>query len=311
MHIVFYASEKPREYLIAKALEEGVASQGDTFEMRRTADYGETLEGEELKYSGPTADTDVACCFGVKSKSRQIIQDHLAVGKSTLFFDKGYTREKGEQGHTLYSRVSVNGGHPLKYMMTRERKPDRWVRLGLKFRKEHMTHNYGGGHILIALSSQKYNDFAGYPDPNRQCDKLVKDIRHIPCSRQIIYRPKPSWRGAVQVPDTALSRPPQTIEEALRGCHAVVTFGATVSLDALLHGVPCICLGDSIAAPICSRTLEEIEKPYWPDKTRRHAWGAQMAYCQWTTPELRSGEAWEDLKEEILRQAKEPKPRKK
>jgi len=146
MKVVFYASDKPREHMLAKALEEGLLAHGDEFEMRRTADYGEDDLGNDLKWSGPTPDTDVACVFGVKGRSRQIMQEHLDIGKSVLYFDKGYTREKGgDAGQTLYSRISVNAASPVEYMMRENYGNIRWERLGLKLPR---LSNNQDGHVL-------------------------------------------------------------------------------------------------------------------------------------------------------------------
>src|SRR5688500_2147229 len=112
VNITFYASDKPREIMLAKALAEGAKALGDYSEIRRTADYGEDEEGNDKKFPGPSPETDVACIFGVKGRSKDILKDHRLVGKATLYFDKGYTRAKGEGGHTLHSRISVNAAHP-------------------------------------------------------------------------------------------------------------------------------------------------------------------------------------------------------
>ena len=96
MKVIFYAADKSREHMLAGALAIGVRNAGDSFELRRTADYGEALEGPERKYPGPSPDTDVACCFGVKGRSREIVESHRGLGLATRMFDKGYTRDRGE-----------------------------------------------------------------------------------------------------------------------------------------------------------------------------------------------------------------------
>ena len=156
MKIVAYASDKPREHMLMNALKEGVLIHGDEFEMRRTAEYGETPDGEYRKYQGPTPDTDVAVFFGVKGKSRVIFDEHRAMGKATIYLDKGITRNKGAGGHTEYTRAFVNDAHPLAYMMARKMPKDRFKALGVK-----LSPRTGGQNILICGSSQKYHDFHG------------------------------------------------------------------------------------------------------------------------------------------------------
>jgi hypothetical protein len=299
MKIVFYASDKPREIMLAKALADGARALDDSLEIRRTGEYGETPEGDDLKYPGPTPDTDVACCFGVKGKSRQVVEDHRALGIATLFFDKGYYRSKGEMGHTEYSRISVNAGHPLKYMMERERSPDRFDKLNSPLRPR--VKQGSGGHVLFCCSSAKYHQFHKLEEPNIWAVEMVKTIRRY-TQRHIVYRPKPSWKGAKPIGGTSFSDGSTGIQDALRGCHCLVTHGSAAAMDAVLAGVPAIVLGNSVAKPVSGGGLESLESLYWPSDEERQRWANAMAYCQWTAPELRSGEAWAELRAEIGRQ---------
>jgi hypothetical protein len=298
MKVAFYASDKPREIMLARALGQAIQADGGEFEIRRTADYGEDDEGNDRKYPGPSPDTDVACAFGVKGKSRQIIEDHCALGIATLYFDKGYSRDKGEGGHTLYSRISVNAADPLAYMMLKKRKPDRWTKLGLRMLERKPA---PGGHVLVCCSSDKYCGFHDLGSAHEHAQKLVSHLRKI-TERHLVYRPKPSQKGVRPVGGASLSHK-QSIGEALRGAHCVVTHGTTAAMDAILAGIPAVVLGGSIARPIAETDIEKVDDPFWPSIDKRLAWAAAMAYCQWTADELRSGEAWTHLKAEIQRQA--------
>ena len=318
LHITFYASDKPREIMLAEALKIGAAKHGDTLEARRTGEYGETDNGDDLRYPGPTPDTDVVIAFGVKGKSRQIISDHLQVGRSTLFFDKGYSRWGGEGGHTEYSRISVNGSDPLDYFMrpgedrntdrfdglvkrlleTPERKKFRHIVTYPEARSKNTT-----GNILICGSSEKYHAFHGLEHPTTWAERLVRELRKL-TDRQIIYRPKPSWKNARPIAGTSISTKAQSIGDALRSCHVLVTHGSAAAMDAILYGVSALALGRSIAQPVSETILTNIEAPFWPGSPLLNRWCNAMAYCQWTTEELRTGEAWAELKKEIVRQGK-------
>ena len=318
--------------MLAKALADGARTFGDTLEIRHTGAYGETLDGVDRKYPGPTPDTDVAVCFGVKGRSKQILKDHLAVGKATLFMDKGYTRAKGEGGHTEYTRISVNGSDPTAYMMREKRKADRFERLKINM-ADHVRKP--GGHVLICGSSEKYHDFHSLPSPSDYAAGLISRIRKQ-TARLIVYRPKPSSvqsqikphvmdtddidelreaarhfhtlhvRGA-GVSGAALITGETKMGDALRGCHCVVTHGSAAGMDAIINGVPALVLGGSIAKPVAELDLEKVDHPKYPDPLLRRDWGYALAYCQWTVAELRSGEAWGHLREEIALQARERK----
>lgn len=75
-------------------------------------------------------------------------------------------------------------------------------------------------------------------------------------------------------------------------------------MDAIFAGVPAIVLGRGIATPVSSNVLESVEKPLWVADELRNKWAKALAYCQWTTAELRDGTAWKDLRAEIERQRK-------
>lgn len=292
MHVVFYASDKPREQMLAKALRDGAAAFGDTVEVRRTADYG-----DDCKYEGPTPDTDCAVCFGSKGKSKRILEDHWLMGRKTLFLDKGYSRQKGEAGHTLFTRIAVNGYEPSAHMMQRPRPSDRWDRLGIELERRRKA---PGGHVLVAGSSEKFYEFRGIGEQAVVIPKLFSTLRRRTL-RQLVYRPKPSaWKRPVPpYGDWALSPGSQTITHALRGAHCLVTHGASAAIDAVLQGVPAICLISCAASPVSGDSLAGehcIEEPFFPRPEDRLKWAYALAYCQWTSDEIRSGEAWADLK---------------
>jgi hypothetical protein len=289
LNVVFYASDKPREAMLAAALGEGVRAFGDAFEVRRTADYG-----DDQLYEGPSQGTQVACVFGVKGKSRQIMRDHRDMHRATVYLDKGYTRTKGESGHTEYSRVAVNAADPLAYFQSFRRRSDRWDRLGIQMRPRKAN----GGHVLFCASTQKYHDFHDLGDAREYAAKVLFRIRKQ-SDRLIVYRPKPS-DNAKPLAGYAFSSGSTSIVEALRGCHCLVTHGSSAAIDALFAGVPALVLGSGIARPVAETEIERIERPSWPNESQLMQWAHDMAYTQWTAREFRSGEAWQDLRARIL-----------
>lgn len=77
----------------------------------------------------------------------------------------------------------------------------------------------------------------------------------------------------------------------LKGAHALVTFTSAAAVTAVLAGVPVVCLGDCAASPM-SGTLEQIERPFMPD---REEWAGVLGDNQFTLAELASGMAWRVL----------------
>ena len=89
------------------------------------------------------------------------------------------------------------------------------------------------------------------------------------------------------------------IEDWLKNAHCLVTYGSCTSVNALLAGVPAICLGPNPARPVCSRSLDDIENPPFPRERKLRIWLNNLAWCQWSAKEFRSGEAWDFLEREL------------
>ena len=185
--------------------------------------------------------------------------------------------------------------------MLDDRPDDRFNKLKVEPQKRRTHPN--NGTVLICGSSEKYHAFHSLDHPTDYADRLMRRIRKQ-TDRQIVYRPKPSWKNAKAITGAALSTGSQSIKDALRSCHVLVTHGSAAAMDAILAGVPAIVLGNSIARPVAETFLENLENPFWPPNHLLQRWCNAMAYTQWSTEELRTGEAWTELKREILRQKK-------
>lgn len=274
MDLVFYAAEKPRERTLAAALAEGCREQGDRLQVRY---------GEERIDSG----FDVACMFGVKTAG--LMATHRAAGVPVLFFDKGYTRHASDS----YVKTSVNAIHPLAYFQC-GRPSDRWRTLGIKVRGRRR-----GRGIVYCGSSAKFHAAAGLPAPTDYAGQIVRRLRGL-TDRPILYRPKPSWREAVPVKGATLQRGGKLAHLLRHDVHALVTNGSNAAVDAIIEGVPVVALGETIGRPVAETEIGNIEDPFFPSEAARRQWLSDLAYCQWTLDELRSGEAWACLKETVL-----------
>lgn len=283
MKIAFFSSDKPRERILADAVLKGAAKHGH-----------ETLLvplGQELE----PGSYDVICICGVKSIHRW--HAHRRAGTTMVMFDKGYSRDNrtGAQGKWEYWRVSVNAHHPTDRLMSRDYPADRWNRLGLEIKPWRKR----GHQIVIAGSSEKYHSFEGLDDPTGFATGIVEKIRKRGCARPIVYRPKPSWDGAVKIPDTIWSSGRETIQDVLRNAWCLVTHGSNACFEAMLAGIPTIILGNAVTRPISTTSLALIESPKCEADPARLKLACALAYHQWTKPEFTSGLAWEYLLAEI------------
>lgn len=277
MKVVFYASQKEREIALADAFVRGCVAHSIDAEVRT------------LKPKGPVPiDVDVVCMVGVKS--RELWRQYRAAGIHTLYFDKSYSRN----GWNCW-RVSINAHHPTALLGNLTLPSDRFDRLKLDVKPWRAPNH---GHILFAGSSAKYHEFYSLLDPTAYASRLVKRLAKA-TSRGVIYRPKPSWTGAVAILGTIYSPPEQSIQDVLRGAHALVTHGSNACFEAMLAGVPSIILGDAVAKPISSTDCASAEDPRLATDEERRQLLSNIAYFQWTLPEMASGEAWQFISQHL------------
>jgi hypothetical protein len=89
-----------------------------------------------------------------------------------------------------------------------------------------------------------------------------------------------------------------TIEQALDDdVHCLVTYNSVAAVEAIMRGVPAICLGPNAAATVSSTELSEIENPRFPDADLCEAWMRHLSYSQFSFIEMSDGTAWRILNE--------------
>ncbi len=99
----------------------------------------------------------------------------------------------------------------------------------------------------------------------------------------VIFRKKP-------VGEENISFNKVTLELIKANPKALVNLNSTISLDAMMVGIPVISLdaGD----PVYPITTHDFSSIMYPD---RLPWFQHLAMCQWTEDEIRSGEFWDSL----------------
>ena len=275
MRICFFSSSKDREQELAEAVLAGARKHGIKGFIRPL--------GEELDLTG----YDVGCFVGVKS--RRLFDAHRAAGKKLLLLDKGYSRHRDPANPSRweYWRFSYNDHHPTAILESRRFPSDRFDALGL----EVAPWKTDGETIIIAGSSEKYHAFYDLGDPNDYARDIVRMLREF-TDRPIVYRPKPSWRGAVEIEGARLSPPKEELSALLANAAVLITHGSNACFEAMLAGVPSIILGNAVARPISSTSLSEVENPL---RLNRKSLLNGLGYLQFTLAEHRSGLAWETI----------------
>lgn len=285
MRIRFWRSDKNRERVLGEAFMEGVLAGGkdvcETFPLVPPEQINDVVHNQ----------VDYECAVMVGVKSRELYKRHLQLGLRVIYLDKGYSRHsKPDMRGWEYWRVSVNGHHPTKHFEESDYPDDRVKKFGWTFEPWRKA----GSHIVIAGSSEKYHAFYDLKDPTDWARKLVKELRSR-TKRQIIYRPKPSWGNAVPIDGTTYSEG-GSIDDVLKGAHTLITHGSNACFEAVLSGVPCVVLGDAVAKPLSSTTVDEVEVPRLASDAERQRWLNFLSYQQWTEGELASGKAWKTIR---------------
>lgn len=294
MKVAFFRSDKTRERVVADAFIYGV---------RRCDDTGVVLPDEEALKLGDQpwkADIDVAVVMGISRGAKRYFHEFLAAKRHVIYIDKGFTRHADTNyGGRLpkYYRMSVDAFQATEYFMRKDRPPDRWEVLGYDMLPWRGPGE--GQRIIVAGGSEKYSFWHSHEGgATGWAWRAIDEVRRY-TERPIIYRPKPSWANATPIEGTRFSRPPVTIQQELKDCWAMVTFGSNAAVDAICNGVPVFVLGDGIAKPMGLSDLSKIEEPYYPLDKERMRWAKCLAYAQFSLEEMSSGLAWRVLREEI------------
>lgn len=189
-------------------------------------------------------------------------------------------------------KISVNHWHPTAYFQRRPKPTDRWEKLGLPI----LPMRADGRHIVVAGSGPKSsvrdgNEFQAWEREAIAALRLLTD-------REIVYRPKPYRKEAAPPPiDGARMDRDTPIAGLLSGAWAVVTRQSNVAVDALRLGIPALCW-EGVGSVLAMQNLADIERPFLPTDDQRQQFFADLAYCQWTMAELKSGAAWAHIKDE-------------
>lgn len=236
---------------------------------------------------------DVVAMVGVKSNER--FHAHRRAGRRVIMLDKGYARHHRPGGRVWeYWRVAIDAHQPTARMAVLNCPHDRREEMGW----EPVPWRLDGPKVIIAGSSGKYHAFHDLAAPTKFYRGVVTGLRKR-TDRAIVYRPKPSWQDAQPLKRAIYSRPPESLGFLLDSAWALVTHGSNACFDAIMTGVPCVILGDAVAKPISSTSLDDIENPRLASEKVVRWWLANLAYWQWTESEMASGEAWDFLKDNL------------
>lgn len=110
----------------------------------------------------------------------------------------------------------------------------------------------------------------------------------------VCFRPHPLSRQDAPFDDVHIVT--GELRKALGRAHVAITYNSNSGVDAALAGIPVIAFDrGSMAWEIAAHEVEPAT--IMPE---RSGWAQNLAYCQWTMDEIRSGIAWDHLRQRYV-----------
>ena len=277
MKVVIYEQRSHiRSRVICDAMHQGIRKCGD-FVVRCYEDEYKDV-GDEW-----------AVFYGLDGNLKRILADYSAVGRA-VYVDLGYWGRLTGGKLAGYHKIVLNGRHPNSYYR-RGYPADRFREQGIKIEPWRTS----GKHIVLAGMGNKAAAVEGLATEAWE-RRMIELIRMV-TNRPIVYRPKPSWKEAMPIHGVDYSPPAVPIENVLKNAWAVVTHHSNVAVDAVLAGIPAFCW-KGVGRDMSLQDLAHLEKPWMPEG--REQWAADIAYTQWSVPEIAQGLPWTHFKREGL-----------
>lgn len=205
---------------------------------------------------------------GCMPETRELLDEWITRKRDFCYWDRGYVRRifatwlpRGENGG--FYRWTRNG---FQMSAIRNVPDDRWKSLNIKI--EPWRKN--GKHILICAPTRTYARFHHTED---WIANVIDALARV-TDRQLMIRDKESKRP---------------LQMDLDGAHCCVTHGSIAAVEAAILGTPIFVDKSSAASLIGHTDLRKIETPIYSD---REPWCHNLAYNQFSEPELVDGTLW-------------------
>ena len=236
------------------------------------ASYGDKVDSSTwLQYR----DATVGVMYGWRYRS--LLKKH----NRFAYVDLGYWNRH------LYWRVAANDWSPVK-SMSRGMPSDRFDSLGVRILPEH-----GGDSVLVlGMSAKACADHGlSYMSWERKvCAQLLRQ------GATVMFRAKPKDRMARPIEGTSMVQF-ESLQSLFARSSMVVAHHSNGCVEAVAAGCAVHCVYG--AASLRNVPLSEWKDP--PKIAGREQFLYDVAYTQWTTEEMRSGEAWRHMREGVLR----------
>lgn len=159
-----------------------------------------------------------------------------------------------------------------------------------------------GDTVIVMLQKNTDASLRGV-DVRNWARSMVDQIRaHAPEAR-IVVRPHPLDREPfVPPPGVELSRDlsPDGLKSDLERSFAAVTFTSLSAIETICAGIPTWAMDPgSLAYDVANHHLGRLHNPWLVDDGTKFQWLANLAWTQYTIPEIKEGIPWKRLKPRI------------
>lgn len=144
-------------------------------------------------------------------------------------------------------------------------------------------------YVLLAPSSQTVTYHINGMGQNEWVDLVKKEIKKftdLPIKFRNKPRPGNEWWNS-------------DIKDDLIGAQCLITNMSLSAIDAILNLTPVICHSLNVAAPVSSRDLKFVNKPFKPGRKTIEEWMRMLSHNQFTIPEIEKGIAYKTLQEQL------------
>jgi len=101
----------------------------------------------------------------------------------------------------------------------------------------------------------------------------------------------------------------RTLQEDLKDAKVCVTYSSGSAIDSIVYGIPTIAIDEgNFAYPICSKSLDAVEKPLEASHETVIQWLQDLSYCQWNRMEMSNSRAWTHIWPKIVQLVGKPEP---
>ncbi len=210
-----------------------------------------------------------------------IHENQRKTGMDYIVLEQGYFGDR-----SAFMSIGANGLNGRADFHSHMSPKDRWDKHGVEVK----PWRTGGDYILIM--GQCPGDAAVRDVDFLLWASIVANQARSQSDMPVKYRPHPlSLQRTVDGAELLTG----TLEDALAGAAAVVTYNSNSGVDSILAGIPTVAydLG-SMAHKVSSRRIED--PLITPDRTQ---WCRNLGYCQWQHNEVTSGAAWKHIRKSV------------